>query len=225
MGRHDRPSTNDLLDRLFGAEIRFAEPDRVQSAVAEEMDRLRSGGYRPFTGLSPLRSRVAYIQCAQELVGQYDELGVRPGHIYIGSGGNSLAGLVVGFGLLGRKTPFVGFPQSKLDQPSEAPARIAHSAAEAADFIGLSCTPDPAHIHVDDGYVGSGFGLLDPTTRDAIHLLARTEAILVDPTYTGKAFAGLLAHIRQGRIGPDQDMVFVHTGGTPLTFAYGDQLL
>ena len=130
MGRHDPPTANDLLDRLFGAEIRFAQPDRVQSAVAE-----------------------------------------------------------------------------------------------AADFIGLSCTPDPAHIRVDDGYVGSGFGALDATTRKAIHLLARTEGILVDPTYTGKAFAGLLDHIRRHRIGPDQDVVFVHTGGTPLTFAYGDQLL
>ena len=87
--------------------------------------------------------------------------------------------------------------------------------------IGLLDIP----ILLDDRHVGPGFGIVDAPTREAVHLLARTEGIVLDPTYTGKGFAGLLAHIRQGVVRPDEDAVFVHTGGTPLVFAYGSELL
>ena len=71
----------------------------------------------------------------------------------------------------------------------------------------------------------TGNYLLDQPIRESINLLARSEGILLDPAYTGKAFATLLAHLRQGRLPADEDVVFVHTGGTPLTFVYGEDLL
>lgn len=225
MGYCVRPAGNYLLDQLFGAEIRFAPPEGVQAAIEAEMARLRLAGYRPFTGLSAVRSRVAYIQCVLELAQQGAEFGIDLQRIFIGSGSNSLAGLVAGFSLLGKRPYFVGVPQGRVGDPRKAAARVVEMAREAAGLIGLACDPDPDRILLDDRHVGPGFGVVDAPTREAVHLLARTEGIVLDPTYTGKGFAGLIAHIRQGDVGPDEDAVFVHTGGTPLIFAYGSALL
>jgi len=225
MGNYAAPNGNYLLDHLFGADIRIAAPDQIRIAIDEEMERLRQAGYRPFTGFSSVRSRVAYIQCALELARQCDDLGIRPHHLFISSGGNSLAGLVAGFALVDQHPRFLGIPQSKVASPQEASTRLAEAAREAAECIGLTCAPDPDRIALDDEHIGPGFGFLDRTTREALLLLARTEGILVDPTYTGKGFAGLLAHVRRERFDAGDDIVFVHTGGTPLVFAYGEELL
>ena len=80
-------------------------------------------------------------------------------------------------------------------------------------------------ICVTDQYVGNYFGHLTDAALAAIRQLARTEAILVDPAYTGKAFACLLDAVRQRKIPVDEDIIFVHTGGTPLIFVYGEELL
>ena len=166
------------------------------------------------------------MQCALELAAQCDDAGLDPAEVFVGSGGNSLAGLVAGFRLLGRPTPFIGTPQSHLADAAAAADSVAARAAEAIDRLGLACDPPPAEgIRVDDRWVGPGFGHLDDPTREAIGLLARTEGVLVDPTYTGKAFTGLLAEIRGGRWPEEADVVFVHTGGTPLVFTYGQSLL
>ena len=106
-----------------------------------------------------------------------------------------------------------------------ASERVAQAATDAAAHIGLECAPDPTAIAVTDAYVGTGFGFPDPETLSALRLLAGNEGILVDPTYTGKAFACLIDLVRKGRFGADEDIVFVHTGGTPLLFAYGEELL
>ena len=187
--------------------------------------RYRQEGYDPFTGFPGPHSTIAYIQCALELVQQSVELDVHPDYIFAGSAGSSLAGLVAGFSLLGKPTRFVGVPQRKVGPPREAAVGLAAHARKAAEHIGLSCAPDPDRIFVDDRHTGPGFGALDPPTREAIQLLARTEGILVDPAYTGKGLAGLLAHIREDRLAASEDVVFVHTGGTPLTFVYGAALL
>ena len=227
MGLTDPVTGNYLLQQLFGARVRLAPPEGVGAVIEEEMERLRSRGRTPFTGVSGLLSRVAYAQCALELAGQCDAAGIDPAEVFVGSGGNSLAGLVAGFRLLGRRTPFIGTPQSHLADAGSAAERVAASAAETIARLGLACDPPPeaAGIRVDDRWVGPGFGLLDGPTREAIGLLARTEGVLVDPTYTGKAFTGLLAEIRGGRWPDDADVVFVHTGGTPLVFTYGQSLL
>ena len=85
--------------------------------------------------------------------------------------------------------------------------------------------PDPERIDVTDEYVGPGFGHLDRATLDSIRLLAQSEGILVDPTYSGKGLACLIDQVRQGRFRDSENIVFVHTGGTPLLFAYGESLL
>ena len=224
MGDHDPPNGNYLLDNLFGADVRISTQGRLGEVVDEEMERLRREGYKPVR-VSGQRSSISYIQCALELARQCGDMAIKLEQVYIGSGGTSLAGLVAGLEMLGHRPRYTGFPQSKVEVPAEAPGRVAQAACRTAELIGLECEPDMARIRVDDNYVGPGFGYLDEPTREAIRLLARTEAILVDPTYTGKAFAGLVDHVRKGELGKEEDVVFVHTGGTPLLFVYGEELV
>ena len=225
MGSREPAQGNYLLDQLCGARIRVAPPGQIGAALEEEKERLVKKGYKPFTGLSGMLSRIAYIQCALEIETQCLTEGIEPDHLVIGSGGTSLAGLVAGYALLGRPLHFLGTPQSKMGQTDGVSARIAQSAVEAAAHIGLACSADPAQITVTDAYVGPGFGYLDQATLDSIRLLAGCEGILVDPTYSGKAFTCLIDQLRQGRFNDSEDIVFVHTGGTPLLFAYGEALL
>jgi 1-aminocyclopropane-1-carboxylate deaminase/D-cysteine desulfhydrase-like pyridoxal-dependent ACC family enzyme len=225
MGRRDPAQGNYLIDQLCGVDIRFALPEEIGATVEAEKARLASEGYTPFTGLSGLLSRIGYIQCALEMENQCLAEGIEPGHLVVGSGGTSLAGLVAGFTMLGRALHFLGTPQSKMGQADGVSERIAQSAADAAAHIGLECIADPARIAVTDAYVGTGFGYPDPQTLDAIRLLAGNEGILVDPTYSGKAFACLVDQLQKGRFATSEDIIFVHTGGTPLLFAYGEELL
>ncbi len=227
MGLTEPVTGNYLLHHLFGARVRVAPPEEVGPMIEEEMERFRRRGRTPFTGVSAVLSRVAYVQCALELAAQCGAAGLEPAEVYVGSGGNSLAGLVAGFRLLGRETPFTGTPQSHLADAGSAAGSVVARASETIDRLGLACDPMPMAdgIRVDDRWVGPGFGILDGPTREAIGVLARTEGLLVDPTYTGKAFTGLLAELRGGRWPEDADIVFVHTGGTPLVFTYGESLL
>ena len=77
----------------------------------------------------------------------------------------------------------------------------------------------------DDGYIGERYGIVSPAGREALLLAARTEGLILDPVYTSKALAGLIDHRRRGLVGPEDVVVFVHTGGTPAVFAYGEDLL
>ena len=225
MGRKSPAQGNYLLDQLCGVRIRFARPERIGAVVTEETDRLKAEGSKPFTGLSGLLSRIAYIQCALEIETQLCAAGVQADDVVVGSGGTSLAGLVAGFSLLGRSARFLGTPQSKLSQRKGVSERIAQAAVEAAAHLGLECAPDPQRIVVTDEYVGPGFGHLDRATLDSIRLLAQSEGIFVDPTYSGKGLACLIDQVRQGRFRDSTNIVFVHTGGTPLLFAYGEELV
>ncbi|HEU5431655.1 MAG TPA: pyridoxal-phosphate dependent enzyme, partial [Thermomicrobiales bacterium] len=96
---------------------------------------------------------------------------------------------------------------------------------ETAKLIGLNTTFQPEDIHIDDGFFGEGYGIPTAEGLDAIRLLARTEAVVLDPVYSGKALAGLIAHVRAGEIGPDESVVFLHTGGGPSIFPFGEILL
>ena len=122
-----------------------------------------------------------------------------------------MAGLVAGYCPLGRSARFLGTPQSKMGREGVS-ERIAQSAAEAAAHLGLECAPDLECIAVTDEYVGPGFGHLDRATLDSIRLLAQSEGILVDPTYSGKGLACLIDQVRQGRFRDSENIVFVHTG-------------
>jgi D-cysteine desulfhydrase len=97
--------------------------------------------------------------------------------------------------------------------------------APTAAHLDLSLSFGPEDVHIDDGYVGAGYGVVTDAEMAAIRQVAELEGILLDPVYTGKAMAGLLGLVRRGQIGPNERVLFWHTGGTPALFAYANDLL
>jgi 1-aminocyclopropane-1-carboxylate deaminase/D-cysteine desulfhydrase-like pyridoxal-dependent ACC family enzyme len=94
-----------------------------------------------------------------------------------------------------------------------------------ADLLGLDARFDAVDVSIDDGFVGEAYGKVTAGGLEAIRLLARTEAVVLDPVYSGKAMAALIAHVRAGAFDPDESVVFLHTGGGPSIFPFGDKLL
>jgi len=103
---------------------------------------------------------------------------------------------------------------------AECVERSARFAVGAAQLAGHTIEVRVEDVLVHDGFIGAGYGISTPEGIDAIRLVARTEGIFLDPTYTGKAMAGLMAEIRAGRMGKEDVVVFLHTGGEPGLFAH-----
>jgi L-cysteate sulfo-lyase len=113
-----------------------------------------------------------------------------------------------------------------IDEAREAlQATVARLAGETAALLGEAQTYAPESISVNADYLGEGYGVMGPGEREAIRLFARSDGILLDPVYTGRAAAGLLDLIRRGAIRREETVLFWHTGGTPALFAYADELL
>lgn len=226
---------NLLLDRLLGADVRLLAPDEDrEAAVAAIAAAEREAGRNPYvvsvggslTGGSmelPLGA-LAYAAGFRELLSQARERGVTITHVLHASGsGSTQAGLVVGAKLLAPAVRIVGVSSGGSKAAGER--SVLAIARETVEALNLPITVEPADVLVLDDYVGEGYGILNPATVEAISLTARTEGILLDPVYTGKAMAGLLDLIRTAHFTADDVVVFLHTGGTPALFPYREALL
>jgi L-cysteate sulfo-lyase len=150
-------------------------------------------------------------------------MGVQAQYIYLTSELMSQAGLMLGVRAIDAPLSVVGMSPSH--HRADTLERIASLATEAGRFLGLDVSFSPADVNNADAYVGEAYGRPTQAGVAAIKLLAQTEAILLDPVYSSKGMSGLIDHIRQGRIGKDETVVFVHTGGSPALFAYNRELL
>jgi D-cysteine desulfhydrase family pyridoxal phosphate-dependent enzyme len=223
----DEWTGNLLLDDLLGARIRWAgDEDRttvMEAAAADE----RAAGRRPYVipiGGSNPTGAAAYALAFRELWDQMVERGVEFDRVvFATSSGGTHAGLIAGAADCGYQSQLLGI---SIDSPrQELAAIVAPLAEDVAERLDVA-RPLPAYLlTIDDGYLGAGYGIVGEPERDALRLLARTEGLLLDPVYTGRAMAGLLDHIRRGAIGPDESVLFWHTGGTAALFAYGRDLL
>lgn len=211
---------NVLLDRLFGATVEFRPEGLDMNAEAEAAaDRLRKEGRKPYFipgGGSNEVGALGYVSCAQELAGQLDERGIRPSWIVVGSGSTGThSGLVAGLHALGRDVPVMGI-SVRSDRETQA-ANVHRLASKTA--AQLTDRPLPREkVLVDDGFIGEGYGIPSEGTLAAIRLAARTEGLLLDPVYSGKAMDGLIGLAKAGKIGGD--IVFLHTGGAAALFVY-----
>jgi 1-aminocyclopropane-1-carboxylate deaminase/D-cysteine desulfhydrase-like pyridoxal-dependent ACC family enzyme len=129
------------------------------------------------------------------------------------SSGKGQAGLV-----LAQRLTNAGFAVEGVTATDEfdVPPRTAAIANETAKLLGLDLAVAPSEIRNDPGFVGKGYGVPTRESVEAVRLFARHEGIVLDPIYTGKAAAGMIAHIREGRWGREDVLVFVHTGGAPI---------
>ena len=218
--RPDPPRGNALLHRLFGADVRTVA-DRSERAPAVEAaaSEIADEGGRALViplGASTPRGALGYVRAAVELDGQ---LPPGPVTVYLASSsGGTLGGLAAGFTLLGRHD--VRLVGVSADVPAdELTATAAELARGALELLQVDRTPPEGLLRATDREVGEGYGIPTSSSREATELLARTEGVLVDPTYTSKAAAGLLRAVREGATDPAVPVVFLHTGGHPALLA------
>lgn len=232
MGADYHESGNVLLDRLLGAAIHHypvgedeAGADRALDEIAE---RCRAEGRRPYVihlGMDhPPLGALGYVDAARELLEQIEAEGLEIDLVVLPSGsGATHAGLLAGLLLLGSRLPVLGVCVRRAQDLQHG--RIQRRVAEIGALVGK---PDLAaresDLRFDDSVLAPGYGRLNDATREAISLAARCEGLLVDPVYTGKTLAGLIAGRRSGTIPADARVLFWHTGGTPALFGYGSLL-
>ncbi len=218
-------TANLLLDRLVGAEIVWTEPEKRDQALQAVFEQADEAGRQPFLipyGGSSKVGAAAYAIAIQELSQQLPE--APDWIVFASSSGGTQAGLVAGKRLFGVGSKILGV---SVDEPGKVlQARVAGLAREVAGVLGKKAAFPAEEILVNDNYTGEGYGVMGEPEREAIHIFARKEGILLDPVYTGRAAAGLIDLIRQGFFSPEETILFWHTGGTPALFAgkYIDKL-
>ena len=219
------PQGNLLLDHLAGADVRLVQlrqlPDLIalcEQAAVEE----REAGRNPIVvdlwrGIASLGS-VSYVECALELKEQLEEIGLLRASIYLSSATATQGGLALAARALGLDWQIIGISPIRTDLvPAEVVADLAN---EAAQRLELDLRLTAADIENQEQYIGPGYALATEESREALELVARTEGMFLDPVYTAKAMAGLIDHIRAGKLDPSRPVVFLHTGGTPALFAF-----
>ena len=218
---------NLLLDRLFGAQVYFVpsvDPmlavGHDEAMVAEVASRIRARGGRPYVspvGGSSAVGALGYVAGTVELAAQLDAIGAQPSRLYFGSGSRGTqAGLTLGAHLAGLPYRLHGVAVSA-GEPEKI-ERARRVAGEAAALLGAGDSVRAVEFFTDQDFIGEGYGLPTAAALDALRLVARTEALVLDPTYTSKAMAALIAHVRTGQIGASETVVFLHTGGSPALF-------
>ena len=214
---------NVLLDRMFGAELEWWPAGEDMNAIGRDVtEKVRQEGGVPYFipgGGSNKVGALGYVNCAIELLQQADEQGLRIDTVVTSTGSaGTQAGLVVGLedGNSGIKVYGVSarLPRDKQEE------LVYNLAVETATYVGMKGEISRESVVANSDYVGPGYGQPTPEMVEAVNLLARTEGILLDPVYSGKAMAGLIGEIRKGTFSKDDNIVFVHTGGTVALFAY-----
>ncbi|WP_405865079.1 MULTISPECIES: D-cysteine desulfhydrase family protein [unclassified Streptomyces] len=206
-------SGNLVLDSLFAARVHWAgdgDPSTLGVVAEDVCVQLRRDGARPFLipfgGSSPLGAR-GYAECGDELRTQLPD--VEHVVVALGSGG-TMAGLV---GALGEQR-VLGIHVGAVPEPAATVAGLAGALTHR--------TIDPGSLRVRTDQVGAGYGLLYEPVLEAMRTAATTEGIVLDPVYTGRAMAGLVAAVREGDIRPGRRTVFLHTGGLPGLFGHAE---
>jgi D-cysteine desulfhydrase len=158
-----------------------------------------------------------------ELNYQLWELGISPSALYLPNGGGGThAGVALGAALYGSEYGVRGIMIE--DNAAIGAERSWNIVEQTADRLGIACPLTKDDIICIDGFVGEAYAVPTPEGLDAIRLLARSEAILLEPVYSAKAFAGMLAEIQSGMYSPDESVIFLHTGGTAALFAMTEEL-
>jgi D-cysteine desulfhydrase family pyridoxal phosphate-dependent enzyme len=214
-----RATGNALLMQLFDAKMEYVATRQERNPRVEQViDRLHAEGRRPYAiplGASTPTGALGYVRAIAELLKQMPAPDVI---IHSSSSGGTQAGLIAGCALAGVHTKVIGV---SADDPSAAIAGyvrpiLAGIESELKLTAGTLASQD---ITVDDRFVGGGYGIPTDASREAIELTARREGLLIDPVYSAKAMAALIAYARAGELDAYGTVLFWHTGGVPGLFA------
>ena len=224
---HRKVQGNLLIDKLLGAELHLL--DQFQSETADDYaeqlkDKLELGGAKVYLLQDHLFPRVVgmvgFVRCGLELLDQIEETSMENVHIY-GVAGRSLCGLIVAAKNLGLDWRFTGVT---VNYDMSLDDYIFQHTEDIRDLLDVPLTFAEADMRVLDQFVGEGYGIMTAEVAEAIRLSAQTDAIILDPNYTGTVMAAMLDDIREGNVSPDETLVFLHTGGLPALFTFAQEL-
>jgi L-cysteate sulfo-lyase len=222
-----RNSGNVLLDRILGANLHeYAKCTDFDAEMERLADDIRAAGGTPYIvpgGASNPVGALGYVGCAGELLQQCAEQDLAFDHAVLASGSaGTHAGFAVGLRASGSDLSILGvgvnIPQA------EQEAKVFELARETAEYIGKPGCVTREDIVADCNYIGPGYGEPTESMNEAVLMLARLEGLLFDPVYSGKALAGMIDYVRNGRFAQGENIVFLHTGGVAGLFAYADIL-
>ena len=219
-------SGNNFLYELLGVKSKRIVPGGSDMMVEMEKTKtsLEAEGKRPYIipgGASNPIGALGYAACAEEMMNQLNQMQLRINHIVVPSGSaGTHAGLITGLFGTNSHIPLFGInvSRAKIDQEEV----VYELAAETANLLDLQGALPRESVVCFDDYVGEGYSLPTRSMSEAVKLFAQTEAILLDPVYSGKAAAGLLDLARRGVFAEGDNVLFLHTGGSPALYAYLD---
>ena len=203
-----------------GGSDMMGEMQQVAEAVASEGSKayiIPGGGSNPI-------GATGYVACAEEILNQMFETGLNIDRVVCASGSTGThAGLITGFFGNNSNIPVIGINVSR---PKDVQEKMVYGLVkQTAAHVGINSEiPRDAVLCFGD-YVGPGYSLPTPQMTEAVRMLARLEGILMDPVYTGKAMAGLIDLIRKSFFGKEENVLFVHTGGSPALYVYMEEIL
>ncbi len=217
---------NVLLDQLLGARIRRVPAGTdMNLALAEVAAEVHAAGGSPYVipgGGSNIIGALGYAECALELVAQANGMGLEIDLIVTATGSaGTQAGLVAGLAVMGADIPVLGIGVRAPRDVQEA--NVFKLAADTAGLLGHRERVTREMVECDCDFVGAGYGLIDQLVIDALTLAARTEGLVLDPVYSGKAMKGLIALSAAGRF-DGETVVFLHTGGAQGLFGYQSEM-
>jgi len=216
--RPDVMSANLLLDELFGARIMWVADRKDREHVQEEaFKKLTEDGeapyFIPYGGSSPVGA-LGYAFAVQEALRQRPKF---DWYVFGTSSGGTHAGLTLGARLFGFRGKVLGI--SIDESESWLKTRVSALASDASELLGSRIEFTPDDVLANDSYCKAGYGVLTEAEKEAVRLVARTEGLLLDPVYTGRAAAGMIDLVRKGFFKPDEKILFWNTGGQPALFA------
>jgi D-cysteine desulfhydrase len=220
---------NNFLFRLMGVEKIKLVPGgsdmtaAMQAAAAEVAGENRKAYVIPGGGSNPVGA-TGYVACAEEILAQTFELGINIDRIICASGSaGTHAGLVTGFHGNNSNIPVIGINVSRAKGDQEE--LVYNLVQRTAKHVGVNSDIPREAVVCFDEYVGPGYSLPTPEMAKAVRMLARLEGVLIDPVYTGKAMAGLIDLVRKGTFDQKENILFVHTGGSPALYVYMSDIL
>jgi D-cysteine desulfhydrase len=220
---------NNFLFQLLGVEKITVAPggSDMMAAMQAVADEVAAEGRKAYVipggGSNPVGA-TGYVACAQEILAQIFDAGINIDRIICASGSaGTHAGLVTGFCGNNSNLPVIGINVSR--PKSDQEELVYDLVQRTARHIGINSDIPREAVLCFDEYVGPGYSLPTPEMAEAVKMLARLEGVLIDPVYTGKAMAGLIDLVRKGTFNKDENILFVHTGGSPALYVYMEEIL
>jgi D-cysteine desulfhydrase family pyridoxal phosphate-dependent enzyme len=232
-GVHAQMQGNLILHDILDSKVRIIEIDPSEvlggtimvkmNALADELSQQgRHPLVIPAGAHTPLGT-TGWVNAADEIRQQLQAQKIDAQYIVVTNGSSGTqAGLEIGVKYFRLPLKIIGI--SVFNKKTKAISEVVNMANETAKFLNLDLTFTPDEITVYDDYLGEGYGIITDGCVQAIRLVAQTEAIFLDPVYTGKAMAGFIDLIHKGQFTSKDTVVFIHSGGIPALFAYDKEI-